>query len=242
MKKKLSLILCLCFMVLGLAACGEDPRSVDYFGSTYDELESGTQQQVSALRSLTEETAAYIQASGDEKTIRLVETWFTATEGLEDYQGLGEFRIAKTHDTITVDQIVKFSGREVIISYVYKYNYELKTPELADASVDKVYTMGEKMTKAALNTLMGMGTVFVVLILISLIIYSFRFISYFQGKSSVHKKREEGVKKTVVDQIGSREKQQLTDNLELVAVISAAIAASTGSSADSFVVRSIHRR
>ena len=34
----------------------------------------------------------------------------------------------------------------------------------------------------------------------------------------------------------------VTDDLELIAVISAAIAASTGSSTDSFVVRSIKRR
>ena len=44
MKKKLSLILCLCFMALGLAACGTDPTTVDYFGMTYDELQSSMEQ------------------------------------------------------------------------------------------------------------------------------------------------------------------------------------------------------
>ena len=38
------------------------------------------------------------------------------------------------------------------------------------------------------------------------------------------------------------EEAPLTDDLELIAVISAAIAASEGTSTDSFVVRSIHRR
>ena len=47
----------------------------------------------------------------------------------------------------------------------------------------------------------------------------------------------------VVEQIEQREEtSQLTDDLELVAVISAAIAAAEGTSADGFVVRSIHRR
>ena len=36
--------------------------------------------------------------------------------------------------------------------------------------------------------------------------------------------------------------ETLTDDLELVAVISAAIAATEGTTTDSFVVRSIHRR
>ena len=54
-------------------------------------------------------------------------------------------------------------------------------------------------------------------------------------------KKDEAEAGAVVEQIGQRE-EQLTDDLELVAVISAAVAASTGASADSFVVRSIRRR
>ena len=97
------------------------------------------------------------------------------------------------------------------------------------------------MEKAALNTLMGMGTVFVVLILISLISYCFRFIAVIQNKAAGKGKKNEAEAGAVVEQIGQRE-EQLTDDLELVAVISAAVAASTGASADSFVVRSIRRR
>lgn len=241
MKKKLSLILCLCFMVLGMAACGTDPKTVDYFGMTYDELQSNMEQEVSALVALTDDNRTYIQSYGSETAIHLVETWDEAVTGLEGYQGLGDFTITKTQDTVTVEQIVQYQGREVNVAYVYEYDYETKQLLLSDASADKVYTLGEKMTKAALNTLMGMGTVFVVLILISLIIYCFRFISVIQDKFS-GKKNETKTENDVVTQIEQREEQQLTDDLELIAVISAAIAASTGTSADSFVVRSIHRR
>ena len=45
----------------------------------------------------------------------------------------------------------------------------------------------------------------------------------------------------VVEQIAQKE-ELVQDDLELVAVISAAIAAATGSSTDGFVVRSIKRR
>lgn len=242
MKKKLSLILCLCFMVLGLTACGEDPTTVDYFGQTYDEMQSSMEQEVAALVALDDEGRTYIESYGTETALKLVETWDEAMEGVEGYQGLGEFTITKTQDTMTVEQIVEYTGREVIVSYVYTYNYETKMPELTDASADKVYTLGEKMTKAALNTLMGMGTVFIVLILISLIIYCFRFIAVIQDKAAGRKKVEEKTEDAVVEQIGQREEQQLTDDLELVAVISAAIAASEGTSTDGFVVRSIRRR
>lgn len=248
MKKKLSLILCLCFMVLGLAACGEDPRSVDYFGMTYDDIQSMMEQEVATLVSFTDDDRAYIQSYGAETAIKLVETWDEATSDLGAYQGLGEFSITKTQDTITVDQIIEFPGREVIISHVYTYNYETEQAELTDASVDKVYTLGEKMEKAGLNTLMGMGTVFIVLILISLIIYCFRFISVLQDKISgkgkkAETKAEEASSAAVAAELAAEEQHTAPmDDLELVAVISAAVAAASGTSADGFVVRSIRRR
>lgn len=248
MKKKLSLILCLCFMVLGLAACGEDPKSVDYFGLTYDEMQSVMEQEVATLVSFTDDNRAYIQSYGSETAIKLVETWDETTSDLGAYQGLGEFSITKTQDTMTVEQIIEFPGREAIVSHVYTYNYETEQAELTDASVDLVYTFGEKMQKAGLNTLMGMGTVFTVLILISLIIYCFRFISVLQDKlsgkgSKADAKAEEASAAAVAAELAAEGRQTAPmDDLELVAVISAAVAAASGTSADGFVVRSIRRR
>ena len=51
--------------------------------------------------------------------LELLESWDEAVAGLDDYQGLGEFTITKTQDTITAEQIVKYTGRDVIITYVY---------------------------------------------------------------------------------------------------------------------------
>lgn len=243
MKKKLSLILCLVFMVLTMAACGKDADSADYFGMTYAELQSNMEQEVTALVALTDENRTYIQDYGTDTAIKLITTWDEAVADLGAYQGLGAFNVDKSQNTMTLDQTVSYQGRDIVVSYVYTYNYETKQPELTDASVDLVYTMGEKMAKAGMNTLMGMGTVFVVLILISLIIYCFKLIPYFTEKKAKNKNAEAvETKQAVVEQIGQREEQQETDDLELVAVISAAIAASEGTSADAFVVRSIRRR
>ena len=142
MKKKLSLILCLCFMALGLAACGTDPTTVDYFGMTYDELQSSMEQEVSALVGLTDDNRTYIQSYGSDTAMKLVESWDEATSDVGAYQGLGEFNITKAQKTLTVDQYVEYQNREVIVSYIYTYNYETEQPELTDASADKVYTRG----------------------------------------------------------------------------------------------------
>ena len=47
---------------------------------------------------------------------------------------------------------------------------------LSSITVNVERSMGELMLNAALNTLMGMGTVFIILILISLLIGCFKFI------------------------------------------------------------------
>ena len=106
--------------------------------------------------------------------------------------------------------------------------------------------LGEAMGKAGLNTLIGMLTVFTVLILISLIIACFNVIPKIQ--SAFAKKETEGsaVREEAVSAVQASVEEQAadeTDDLELVAVIAAAIAAYEGAaSTDGFVVRSIIRR
>jgi sodium pump decarboxylase gamma subunit len=100
------------------------------------------------------------------------------------------------------------------------------------------------MENAALNTLLGMGTVFVVLILISMIIYLFSFMPKIEAAM---KKKKEQTETVVVDQTIAQiiEKEELSDDCELVAVISAAIAAyenENGGSGDGYVVRTIRKR
>ncbi len=110
------------------------------------------------------------------------------------------------------------------------------------------YTLAENMEKAGLNTLLGMGTTFAILIFLSLIISLFKLIPGSGGmKEKVEKKA--APLDNAVSQIAEREaiasENEIEDG-ELVAVITAAIAAyqaSTGSTAgsDGFVVRSIRR-
>ena len=96
------------------------------------------------------------------------------------------------------------------------------------------------MAKAAMNTAMGMGTVFVMLIIISLIISCFTLINKAQKKTE--SKKAANAPAVAVPAATPVAETPQTDDLELVAVIAAAIAAATGSSTDDFVVRSIKRR
>ena len=108
--------------------------------------------------------------------------------------------------------------------------------------------LGERLESAGLNTLMGIGIVFLMLILISLLISAFNLIH--KAEENAAKKKEEKLKKdageepapeTPVETVTAPE-AALTEDTELVAVIAAAIAAYEGTSPDGVVIRSIRNR
>lgn len=125
------------------------------------------------------------------------------------------------------------SERDAVFELVFERG------EFSSFTTNVKYTFGESMEKAALNTLLGMGTVFIVLILISFIISAFNLIPKIQGMFKKDKTPASNAVDSTIAQI--IEKEELSDDLELVAVISAAIASYEGTSSDGFVVRSIRR-
>lgn len=96
------------------------------------------------------------------------------------------------------------------------------------------------MLHALLNVLLGMGSVFLVLILICLIIKCFGIIPVIEAKF----KKEENISKqapvTSVPEVN--EMEDTTNDEAVVAAIMAAITAYSGMSQDDFIVRSIIRR
>ena len=253
MKKKLFLIVSLCMFVLSLTACGEDPKKVDYNGVTYDQLESSSKNLANSLVELSDEDIGLIMQNSDEITVKLVTKWQELKPGIGEYKDFGDFTIEKSGKTLTTMQTLNFTKRNVTLTCVYNY-LEM---EVTDITLDEIYTLGETMQKAAMNTLMGMGTVFTILILISLIIWGFKIIPYMQQKKEAKKqtagtgdtnRASEIQALTNAVQLASQQQAQaqaqpeVQDDLELIAVISAAVAAAAGTTTDGFVVRSIRRR
>lgn len=112
--------------------------------------------------------------------------------------------------------------------------------------VTPVYSNKELIGQAGMNTLIGMGTVFVVLIFISFIISLFKYLpALFAKKTKAPEpKKDEAPAKAV--QTAPVVSENLMNDAELVAVITAAIYAASGNaggavSKDTLVVRSIRR-
>ncbi len=238
MKKKagflLSLLLCLSITLL--VGCGQTEKT--YGGYSAADLQSTAQNYVDQLAQMDDATLvegiAYYESQGITEIADLFSAWLTAKEGLGAFAGYGEFTVEQAGKTYIATQTVKFEQRDVLFTMVYKtYNMEVSS-----LNFDPVYSVGEKMSKAGLNTVMGILIVFAVLVIISLIISSFKFINAMQNRP----KKEAAPAPAVVPAAAPVASSDECDDEELIAVIASAIAAATGRTTDDFVVRSIRRR
>ena len=192
-----------------------------------------------AIVQLKDEEIENYMSSGDDFTTSAMQSWQTSKDELgAKKDSNGETTVTFKDDQYTVTVPLKFEKAEA--NFVYVFDSQ-GTP--TSMSVDVQYGMGKTLQRAGLNTLMGIGTVFVMLIMISLIISLFNFIPKIQAAFS--KKDKEEAKNAGIDravtQIAAQEEPE-ADDTELVAVIAAAIAASEGAaSTDGFVVRSIRK-
>ncbi|MBE5858799.1 MAG: hypothetical protein E7301_01560 [Butyrivibrio sp.] len=141
---------------------------------------------------------------------------------------------------LMVDATIKGTG-ENAHSATLEYSLDKKgTPTLISVNVN--HSTGEKLKSAGLNTLLGMGMAFLVLIIIALVISLFPLINKMTEKKPAANDKDIAQKSmdAVTSQIA--EKEEESEDAELVAVIAAAIAAYEGSaSTDGFVVRSIRK-
>ena len=254
MKKFLALV-SMITCIFGLTACGSETNYTEYEQQKVDYAESYAAQQIVPFMQnfMVEENATIF----DERTAEEIETIFEDSysmlvEGYAVKSGITSFYSAADE----IGQIVsvgeaeaKIDDNQIIV--LVQVTGEKKNAEaevilsndmfmrLESIALNPISSMGELMIKAALNTLIGMGTVFVVLILIIFVISAFSFIPKIQAKFS---KKEEAAPAPApaapVEEVAEDE----SDDQELVAVIAAAIAAYEGSaSTDGFVVRSIRK-
>ena len=237
MKKKLLLIVSLCLIAVGVFGCGSDANAT-YNGYTADQLSANNTGILDELMGMSDDDLLMYQSYGDQMdsaTMKVIKNWSEVKDEVGDFIDYGEVVVTQANGTTTVEQTANFTGRDVKVTFVYD-----KDMNVEDINLDRVYSIGETMTKAAMNTAMGMGTVFVMLIIISLIISCFSLVNKAQKKAE--DKKAANAPAPVAPSAAPVAAASQTDDLELVAVISAAIAAATGSSADDFVVRSIKRR
>ncbi len=255
MKKKLLICLAMLVCILGLTGCGQEMTENGFI--TKDEAKTAAEMTAEQLSELQQTLAMYgmsmtefVEMSGGNPeeaalTIDAMNSWIDASEEFGSFISVlsDETEVVITEDKADVKVMIQGDR-------IYKDNKQRKAVVevvITEKGIDSItvspdYEMSELMTKAALNTVLGMGTVFAVLILISLLISCFNFIPKIQEKFRGKAAQLESAPAPVKAAEPAAEVEE-TDDTELIAVIAAAIAASEGAvSADGYVVRSIIRR
>lgn len=144
--------------------------------------------------------------------------------------------------TITITATYKEVGKDIVL-YDVKTSADGKTPVVSDKNTENEdgenKSQLDVLKNAGLNTLMGISIVVLMLAFIAMLISLFRFIPVLQEKFAKKKDVQTAAVENVVAQI--EQKEELSNDTELIAVITAAICAAENASSDSFVVRSIRK-
>lgn len=224
-------ILCAAALVLGTA------------GAVWADVDDTLKQQMittaegltQTIVQLTDDQVEAYSKSSDSFTTSAMTAWASAKDELgtmkEDQKDAGETDFSEANGEYTITVPVAFEKSDA--KFVYVFN-ESGAP--TSVNVDIQYSMSDTLKRAAMNTVMGLATVFGVLFFLMFVIWLFHFIP-----NGSKKKTEAPAQTPSPAPVAAPVVEETADDGELVAVIAAAIAAAEGTSTDSFVVRSIRK-
>ena len=258
--KKLIALISVITCIFGLTACGSETQYTEYEQQKIAIAEQlAAQEVVPMMEEMTANNADILKdLTAEEIAYQIANAYGMEADGYAIINGVTSFQsayeemgaivsVGTASSTVDDKQIVvlveiegekKDAQAEVIVSNDMFFRLE-------SVALNPVSSMGELMEKAAMNTLIGMGIVFTVLILISAIISAFGLIPKIQKMFDKKEDKQEEKKESAPAPVVAApvvEAVDEADDTELVAVIAAAIAAYEGTtSTDGFVVRSIRK-
>ena len=194
------------------------------------------------LSSMTDEQLNHT-IENDEVFGGICANWMNVKKELGIMTDVGEQEVTVSEDgnTYTVVSHPVYDGvpdkTEVIVTNTYDMTKQTRQMEW-----DIKYPMSKLIAEAGLNTLLGLGIVFIVLIFLSFVISQIHWIPDLVEKRNNKQvpEAQPQVAQTAPAAVEEPE-EELSDDEELVAVIAAAIAAYEQTSTDGFVVRSIKK-
>lgn len=254
MKKKISLFLCVGLATLCFTGCSAKSSEAEYDVATMEETVDVIISSFAAMadedfeqyKDLTEYQLNYVMMNSGlrieaENFLAMIDSWEAGEDECGAYVSHGDYKVDVKGDEVVISTEAEYENRKATLSFAFS-----KDSYLESMDVSASYAMNEILTKAGLNTVLGMGTVFAVLIFLAFLISMMKYIPTLLDMVS-KKGTESAEPVTQIPQPSAPsavavQKVDTVDDLELIAVITAAIAAQEGTTTDGFVVRSIRRR
>lgn len=208
--------------------------------SEEEQLKQSFAQMLTQFAAYTDEQLAQMMESDDASSRLLAVNWSSVKEEVGAFVEVTSVESNYTetgYGYIAHTKYEKTGDTDVVVTY----EYDMKAQQVT-CTWDVQYSMGKQIERAALNTAMGMGIVFLVLIFLILVIGRLHIIpDMIEKKAKANAPEPAPAPAAPVAAAVVEEEEDLMDDLELVAVITAAIAASETTSGDGFVVRSIKK-
>ena len=231
-------LLCVAALLIGCTATAWAADEID--DSVKSQLVTTTKGLTDAIIAMSEDDIQGYLESEDAFTQSAASAWDGSREELGEKKGDIEEKditVEYSDDQYTVVVPVSFEKNKANFTYVFD-----KSGTPTSLTVDVNYTLAQNMEKAAMNTVMGLGTVFVILIFLIFVISLFKYIpGLVEGKKKESTPAPAAAAPAPAP-VAEPAVEDVTDDGELIAVIAAAIAASEGkTSTDGFVVRSIRK-
>lgn len=278
--KKVLLVLCMAVCFFALTACSGSTKESEPVPETIvSTMKTGAENYLKEFDSYDDETLATTLKRVQKQKNTVMESAITSWQSSK--ADLGRLVSVLSEDVERVDEETykitvraSYEKRELdfvlTAEEVVSDNYGGTSLAATEMVFTPIFTTGEKLERAAMNTLMGMGTVFLVLIFISFIIASLKNVNKleanFKAKQEAKKAAAESVPAPAAPAVPAPaaapaalapapaapavpvpepvvyEEENLADDMELVAVITAAISAAAAVPAEGLVVRSIRRK
>lgn len=231
-------MICVLALTLTMSVCAFAADEV-----TDDEVanyKSAAETLISQIAGFSDEEIETYLAQNDAFTTATMESWKGVKDELGAYSSIVSQDVEKDGDVVTISTVAQFEKAKADVVLMLDLGQQMYT----SMTYSVQYSLAANMQRAGMNTLMGIGIVFLMLVFLSFVIGLFKYIEKFQnvGKKKAAEeapKAEEAPAPAIAQSEAADE--DFADDLELVAVIFAAIAAYENTSGDSFVVRSIKK-
>lgn len=252
--KRFAVLCCVLSWVFLLSACGQ--KKEEGVGYEYSEASLVTQiaQDVEVIMGLSdEELDEVIEKNKIYESQKLfvtsLESYRTAKKEAGGITGIRRDEMDLIDYTLATDDqdiIITFwlEGKERDVKVMYTFGIVGDNLGTKNVTYEAQYTMKENLINAGANTLLGITSVILVLAFLMMIISLFKYVNMLEKKIADKKAEKDMPDNTnTFAQLIEKEEAESDeeDDSELVAVITAAIAAMEQTSTDGFVVRSIRR-
>lgn len=277
--KKVLLVLCMAVCFFALTACsGSNKDSEPVPETIVSTMKTGAENYLKEFDSYDDEALATTLKRVQKQKNTVMESAISSWQSSKPDLGrlvsiLSEDVERVSEDSYKVTVRASYEQRELDFALtaeeVVSDNYGGTSLAATEMVFTPIFTTGEKLERAAMNTLMGMGTVFLVLIFISFIIASLKNVNTLEANYKAKKEAAKAAAEPAPAPVPAApvpapapaaapapvvpapvpapepaldEEENLADDMELVAVITAAISAAACVPAEGLVVRSIRRK